>query len=111
MRRTATIFFIVVGVIFAFDYVSRHVLGLDCIGARLPVWGCVAEPYPSSFTDIGVLSGPILVYGGIGVGLLIAAHLLRDLVFSAAAFLLHRFRPGLIEKMAGDTEPKGYRIR
>jgi hypothetical protein len=111
MRRTAIVFFGLVGVVFVSDQVSRRILGLDCIGPVLPVWGCVAQPYPSTFAAAGSLSGSLLVYGGmIGVGLL-AAFVLRDIVFGAAGYLLGRYRPDLVKKMADEKEPRSYRMR
>ena len=106
------VFAALVAVFFVFDQVSRRILGLDCIGPVLPAWGCLAAPYPTSFADGGNLSGSLLVYGGIVGGGLIAAYVVRDIVFGAAGYLLGRYRPDLVKKMAGDEEePRSYRMR
>ena len=78
----------------------------------LPVWGCLAEPYATTFGSAGDLSGSILIYSGlIGVGLL-AAYIVRNLVFGGAGYLLGRYRPEVAKKLAGETgEPRSYRIR
>ena len=112
MKRTLIVFFFLVVAVFISDFFSRKVLGLDCIGPVLPVWGCLAQPYPTTFGAAGDLSGSILVYGGlIGVGLL-AAYMVRNLVFGAAGYLLGRYRPELARKLAGETdEARSYRIR
>ena len=110
MRRTLTIFLVLVALVFAFDYVSRHVLGLDCIGPVLPVWGCLAAPYPTTLGSVGDFSGSILTYSGLLAGALVAAWLLRNLVFTVAGYLLGRYRPDVITRLAGEEEPKGYKI-
>jgi hypothetical protein len=111
MKRTLVVFFALVVAFVLFDLVSRRILGLDCIGPVLPVWGCLAQPYPTTFAAGADLSGSLLVYGGISAGGLLAAYALRDLVFGAAGYLLGRFRPDLVKKMAGDEEPRSYRMR
>ena len=79
MKRTLIVFATLVAIVFVSDQVSRRILGLDCIGPVLPAWGCLAEPYPSTF--------------------------------GAAGYVLGRYRPDLVKKMAGDEEPRGYRMR
>jgi hypothetical protein len=111
MKRTLIVFFTVVAIFFVFDFVARRTLGLDCIGPVLPVWGCLAEPYPTTLGPIGDLSGSILTYGGLLAGVLVAAWLLRNLVFTVAGYLLGRYRPDVITKLAGKEEPKSYKIR
>jgi hypothetical protein len=111
MKRTLIVFFALAGVVFITDQVSRRILGLDCVGPMLPVWGCVAAPYPATFTAAGSLSGSLLVYGGIIAGGLVAAFVLRDIVFSAAGYLLGRHRPDLVKKLSEDSEPRSYRMR
>ena len=111
MKRTLIVFLALTGVVFIFDQVSRRILGLDCIGPVLPAWGCLAEPYPTTFATAGALSGSLLVYGGlVGAGLL-GAFALRDIAFSAAGYLLGRYRPDLVKKLAGGEEPRSYRMR
>lgn len=104
-------FFALVAIVFVFDQVSRRILGLDCIGPVLPAWGCLAEPYPTTFAAAGNLSGSLLVYGAMIAGGLLVAYVLRDLVFGAAGYLLGRYRPDLVKKMAGQEEPRSYRMR
>jgi hypothetical protein len=111
MRRTFIVFVALVALFFAFDQVARRLLGLDCIGPVLPVWGCVAEPYPTTLGSIGDLSGSLLTYGGLIAGGLVAAWLLRNLVFTVAGYLLGRYRPEVVAKLAGEEEPRGYKIR
>jgi hypothetical protein len=111
MKRTLIIFVALVGLVFLFDQVSRHLLGLDCIGPVLPVWGCLAEPYPTTFGAAGDLSASILTYGGLLAGGLVAAFLVRNLVFTAAGYLLGRYRPDVVAKLAGEEEPRSYRVR
>jgi hypothetical protein len=111
MKRTLIVFFTLVAIVFVSDQVSRRVLGLDCMGPVLPAWGCLAEPYPTTFGAAGDLSRSLLVYGGIIAGGLFVAFVLRDIVFGAAGFLLGRYRPDLVKKMAGDEKPRGYRTR
>jgi hypothetical protein len=112
MKRTVIVFFGLAAIVFVIDQFSRKVLGLDCIGMVLPAWGCVAEPYPTTFAAAGDMSGSILTYGGLLGGGLLAAFMLRDLVFSGAGYLLARFRPDLVKKLAGaEEEPRSYRVR
>jgi hypothetical protein len=112
MKRTVIVFFGLVAVVFVCDQVSRRILGLDCIGPVLPAWGCVAQPYPGTFAAAGNLSGSLLTYGGILAGGLLAAFVVRDIVFTAAGYLLGRYRPDIVKKMAGDEEePRSYRMR
>jgi hypothetical protein len=111
MKRTLIVFFALVGVVFVCDQVSRRILGLDCIGPVLPAWGCVAEPYPTTFAAAGSLSGSLLFYGGMIAGGLLTAFVLRDIVFGAAGYLLGRYRPDLVKKLAEEEEPRSYRIR
>jgi hypothetical protein len=111
MKRTLIVFFGLVAIVFVFDQVSRRILGLDCIGPLLPAWGCLAEPYPTTFSAAGDVSGSLLVYGGIIAGGLFVAFVLKDIVFGAAGYVLGRYRPDLVKKMAGDEEPRGYRMR
>jgi hypothetical protein len=112
MKRTLIVFLALVAVVFVCDQVSRRILGLDCIGPVLPVWGCLAAPYPTTFAAAGNLSGSLLVYGAIIAGGLLAAFALRDIVFGGAGYLLGRYRPDLVKKMAGDDEePRSYRMR
>jgi len=44
-------------------------------------------------------------------GGLFVAFVLKDIVFGAAGFLLGRYRPELVKKLAGEEEPRGYRTR
>lgn len=111
MKRTLIVFFTLVAIVFVSDQVSRKVLGLDCMGPVLPAWGCLAEPYPTTFGAAGDLSRSLLVYGGMIAGGLFAAFVLRDIVFGAAGYLLGRYRPELVKKMAGEEEPRSYRMR
>jgi hypothetical protein len=111
MKRTLIVFATLVAIVFVSDQVSRRILGLDCIGPVLPAWGCLAEPYPGTFGAAGNLSGSVLVYGGMIAGGLFVAFVLKDIVFGAAGYLLGRYRPDLVKKMAGDEEPRGYRTR
>jgi hypothetical protein len=111
MKRTVIVFFGLVSVVFVCDQVSRRILGLDCIGPVLPVWGCVAQPYPPTFSAAGSLSGSLLVYGGMIGGGLLAAFVLRDVVFGAAGYLIGRYRPDLVKKLADEEEPRSYRMR
>jgi len=111
MKRTLIVFFALVGVVLIFDQVSRRVLGLDCIGPVLPAWGCLAAPYPGTLASAGDMSGSLLVYGALIAGGLLAAFALRDIVFGAAGYLLGRYQPELVKKMAGDEEPRSYRVR
>jgi len=111
MKRTLIVFFALVALVFAFDFVSRRVLGLDCVGPVLPGWGCLAVPYPTGMGSIGDFSGSILTYSGLLAGALVAAWLLRNLVFTVAGYLLGRYRPDVITRLAGEEEPKGYKIR
>jgi hypothetical protein len=111
MKRTLIVFFALVGVVFVTDQVSRRLLGLDCMGPMLPVWGCVAAPYPTTFTAAGNLSGSLLVYAGMIAGGLLAAFVLRDIVFTAAGYLLGRYRPDVVKKLSEDGEPRSYRMR
>jgi hypothetical protein len=111
MRRTLIVFAVLVALVFAFDQVSRRLLGLDCIGPVLPAWGCLAEPYPTTFGQAGDLSGSLLTYGGLLLGFLVAAYLVRNLVFTVAGYLLGRYRPDVIDKLSGEEEPRSYRIR
>jgi hypothetical protein len=46
----------------------------------------------------------------IGGGLL-AAFVLRDVVFGAAGYLIGRYRPDLVKKLADEEEPRSYRMR
>ena len=39
------------------------------------------------------------------------AFVLKDIVFGAAGYLLGRYRPELVKKMAGEEQPRGYRTR
>jgi hypothetical protein len=110
MRRTLTVFAVIVAIVFVFDQVARHLLGLDCIGMVLPAWGCVAEPYPTSLSAAGDLSQSVIVYGGMAMGFFALAYILRDLVFGAAGYLLGRYRPDLVKKLTKE-EPHSYRIR
>jgi len=111
MKRTLIVFFGLVAVVFVCDQVSRRILGLDCIGPVLPAWGCVAAPYPTTFAAAGNLSGSLLVYGAMIAGGLLAAFVLRDVAFGAAGYLLSRFRPDLVKKLAEEEEPRSYRMR
>jgi hypothetical protein len=111
MKRTTIVFVAILVLFFAFDQVSRRALSLDCLGPVLPVWGCLAEPYPTAIGSMGDFTGSVLTYGGLLAGGLIAAWLLRNLVFTVAGYLLGRYRPDVIQKLAGKEEPKGYRIR
>jgi hypothetical protein len=112
MKRTGIVFFALVAVVSVSDQVSRRLLGLDCVGPVLPAWGCLAAPYPGSFAAAGNLSGSLLTYGGLIAGGLLAAFVLRDIVFGAAGYLLGRYRPDLMKKMAGAAEePRSYRMR
>jgi len=111
MKRTLIVFSSLVGLIFLFDQVSRRVLGLDCIGPVLPAWGCLAQPYPATFAQGGEVSGSLLFYGGMIAGGLLTAFVLRDIVFGAAGYLLGRYRPDLVKKLAEEEEPRSYRIR
>lgn len=110
MKRTLIVFSTLVGLIFLFDQVARHVLGLDCIGPVLPAWGCVAQPYPATFAQGGQVSGSLLFYGGLGAGCLLAAVVLKDLVFNATGYLLGRYRPDVVKKMHPE-EARSYKIR
>lgn len=110
MRRTLIVFVALLVLFLAFDQVSRRVIGLDCIGPVLPVWGCLAEPYPTAMGSMGDFTGSVLTYGGLIAGGLIAAFLLRDLVFTVGGYLLGRYRPDVAKELAGE-EPKGYRVR
>jgi hypothetical protein len=110
MRRTLTVFAVIVFAVFVFDQVSRHLLGLDCIGMVLPAWGCVAEPYPTTFAAAGDLSQSLIVYGGMALGFFALAYIIRDLAFGAAGYLLGRYRPDIVKKLSKD-EPRSYRIR
>lgn len=110
MKRTLIVFAALVSIVFVIDVVSRRLLGLDCIGAVLPVWGCVAQPYPGTFSAAGDLSTSIVTYGGILAGLVLVAFMLKDLVFGAAGYLLGRYRPDLVKKMSHE-EPHTYRVR
>jgi hypothetical protein len=111
MKRTLIIFIVLVTLVFLFDQVSRRILGLDCIGPVLPAWGCLSEPYPTTFGAAGDMSGSLLTYGGILAAGLLAAFALRDIVFGGAAWLLNKYRPDLMKKMAGEPEPTSYRMR
>jgi hypothetical protein len=111
MKRTLIVFFTLVAIVFLSDQVSRRVLGLDCMGPVLPAWGCLAMPYPTTFGEAGDMSRSLLVYGGLIAGGLFVAFVLRDIVFGAAGYLLGRYRPELVKKMAGNEEPRGYRTR
>jgi len=111
MKRTLIVFFSLVAIVFLFDQLSRRVLGLDCMGPVLPAWGCLAEPYPTTLGAAGDLSQSLLVYGGMIAGGLFVAFVLKDIVFGAAGFLLGRYRPELVKKLAGEEEPRGYRTR
>lgn len=111
MKRTLTVFATIVVIVFVFDQVARHLLGLDCVGMVLPAWGCVAEPYPTTLGAAGDLSQSLLVYGGIGIGALVLAFMVRDLVFGAAGYLLGRYRPDLVKKLVKEEPPRTYRIR
>jgi len=110
MKRTLIVFFSLVATVFLFDQLARRVLGLDCMGPVLPAWGCLAEPYPTPGAA-GALSQSLLVYGGMIAGGLFVAFVLKDIVFGAAGFLLGRYRPELVKKLAGEEEPRGYRTR
>ena len=110
MRRTLLVFAALVALFFGFDFVSRHVLGLGCVGAVLPVWGCVAEPYPTALASYGDLSGSLLVYGGLLLAGLAVAFLLRDLVFTVGGYLLGRYRPDVVERLDGEPA-RTYRVR
>jgi len=44
-------------------------------------------------------------------GGLLAAFAVRDIVFSGAGYLLGRYRPDLVKKIAEEEEPRSYRIR
>ena len=110
MKRMLIVFFGIAAVFFVFDQVSRRLLGLDCVGPVLPVWGCLAEPVPTTFASMGDVSGSILTYGGLIGGGLVAAYLLRNLVFTVGGYLLGRYRPDVAARLSGE-EPKGYRIR
>lgn len=111
MKRTLIVFFALVALFFLFDQVARRLLGLDCLGPVLPVWGCLAAPYPTALGSAGDLSGSLLTYGGLLAGGLIAAWLLRNLVFTVAGYLLGRYRPEVVAKLAHEEEPRGYKIR
>jgi hypothetical protein len=112
MKRTLIVFAVLVGVVFVIDQVSRRTLGLDCMGPVLPVWGCLAQPYPGTFTQAGLLSGSLLTYGGLLLFVLAVAFLVKDLAFSLVGWFLARFEPDLVKKMSGeDEEPRSYRIR
>jgi hypothetical protein len=111
MKRTLMVFVALLVLFFGFDQVARRMLGLDCLGPVLPVWGCLAEPYPTTMGSIGDFSGSVLTYGGLLAGALVAAWLLRNLVFTVAGYLLGRYRPDVISKLAGEEEPRGYKIR
>ncbi|MDQ6692083.1 MAG: hypothetical protein M3Z13_04880 [Candidatus Dormibacteraeota bacterium] len=111
MRKTLLALGALVLTVFVFDQVSRHMLGLDCIGPYLPVWGCLAAPYPGTFAAAGDLSGSVITYGGIALGAIAAAFVLGELGSSAAAYLLKRYRPDLLKKMGPDEEPRTYRVR
>ena len=110
MKRTLIVFASLVGLIFLFDQVSRRLLGLDCIGPVLPAWGCVAEPYPATFAAGGQLSGSLLFYGGLGAGCLLAAVVLKDIVFNTTGYLLGRYRPDVVKKLHQE-EARSYKIR
>lgn len=109
--RTAVIFFAVLGVIFSADWFARHVLQLNCMGPILPAWGCLAEPWPTTFTDIGSASGSLLFYTAVVAGLIVLAFVLRDLVFGAVGFVIGKWKPEWIAKMAPKEEPRSYRVR
>ncbi|HVD02248.1 MAG TPA: hypothetical protein VNG93_14085 [Candidatus Dormibacteraeota bacterium] len=111
MKRTLIVFLVLVALFFTFDQVARRFLGLDCIGPVLPVWGCLAQPYPTTLGSIGDFSGSILTYTGLLAGVLVAAWLLRNLVFTVGGYLLGRYRPEMATKLAGQDEPKGYPVR
>ncbi|TMC10415.1 MAG: hypothetical protein E6J29_11775 [Chloroflexi bacterium] len=111
MKRTLTVFAAIVVTVFLFDQVARHLLGLDCIGMVLPAWGCVAEPYPTTLGAAGDLSQSLLVYGGMGLGALVLAYVVRDIVFGAAGYLLGKYRPDLVKKLVSEEPPQSYRIR
>lgn len=111
MKRTLIVFFALIAVVFVTDQVSRRLLGLDCMGPMLPVWGCVAAPYPTTFTAAGNLSASLLVYAGLMASGLVAAFVLRDIVFSAGGYLLGRYRPDVVKKLSEEEEPRGYRVR
>jgi hypothetical protein len=111
MKRTLIVFFAIVAVVAVFDQVSRRLLGLDCIGPVLPAWGCLAAPYPGTLASAGDLSGSVLVYGALLAGGLFVAFALKDIVFSGVGYLLGRYRPDLVKKMAGEEEPRSYRMR
>ncbi len=111
MRKTAIALVALVIVLFLFDQFSRHLLGLDCIGPVLLVWGCLAAPYPGSFAAAGDLSGSVLLYGGIALGGIAVAYVLGEVGSSLAAYLLKRFRPDLLKKIEPQEKPRTYRVR
>lgn len=111
MRKTLLALGALVLTVFVFDQISRHMLGLDCIGPVLPVWGCLAAPYPGTFAAAGDLTGNLIVYGAVALGALAAAYVLGEVGSGAAAYLLKRYRPDLLKKMEPDEEPRTYRVR
>ena len=109
MKRTLMVFFGLAALVFLFDQVARRVIGLDCMGPVLPVWGCLADPYASVGT-VGDFSGVVLTYGGVLLATLVVAYLVRNLAFTVGGYLLGRYRPDVAAKLSGE-EPKGYRVR
>lgn len=111
MRKTLIALAALVVVVFLFDQLSRRLLGLDCIGPVLPVWGCLAAPYPGTFAAAGDLSGSLLVYGGIALGAIAAAYVVGEVGSALIAYLLKRYRPDLLARMTPKEEPRTYRMR
>jgi hypothetical protein len=93
----------------AFDFLSRDVLHIDCIGPVLPAWGCLAEPYPTTIGAMGDGGRSLLVYGGLVVGVVALAWMLKWLTGDIATLVLRRVRPDWLQRY--EEEPPSYRIR
>jgi hypothetical protein len=108
MFRATVIFVVLAGLLAGVNWVSKSVLHLDCLGPMLPVWGCLAKPYPDSVPQ-GF--GPFF-YGMIALGVWIACYIARDLVFSLAALGTSRFFRRHDDRGELETpEGRTYRIR
>ena len=109
MKRTLLFFAGLLLLFVVFDFLSRDVLHIDCMGPVLPAWGCLAQPYPTAIGAMGDGGRSLLVYGGLGLGLLAAAWMLKWLTGDIATLVLRRYRPEWLARY--QEEPHSYRIR
>lgn len=111
LGRTAKIFIGLAALLVAFDWVSRSVLHLDCLGPYLYGWGCLFSPYPPGMAAIAGSTSLVLTYVIGAVVLWVVASVVGELGFRLVGRYVAWKHPQWVKQQLGKDAPRGVRIR